>query len=119
VFPNAKGNPTDGDNLHHRHWKLLLKRAELPDIRFHDLRHTCATTLLLTKGAHPKIVSKMLGHSSVSLTLDTYSHVIRTNHSPTPVSYNNSCVRSSKRPLVLFDNVDHSYRLACLERHER
>jgi integrase len=44
-------------------------------VRFHDLRHTCAT-LLLTKGVHPKIVSEMLGHSSISLTLDTYSHVI-------------------------------------------
>ena len=45
------------------------------NIRFHDLRHTCAT-LLLTKGVHPKIVSEMLGHSSVSITLDIYSHVI-------------------------------------------
>jgi integrase len=47
----------------------------LPDIRFHDLRHTCAT-LPLTKGVHPKIVSEMLGHASVAITLDTYSHVI-------------------------------------------
>ena len=45
------------------------------NIRFHALRHTCAT-LLLTKGVHPKIVSEMLGHSTVSITLDTYSHVI-------------------------------------------
>jgi integrase len=44
-------------------------------VRFHDLRHTCATPLL-TKGVHPKIVSEMLGHSSVSITLDVYSHVI-------------------------------------------
>jgi integrase len=47
----------------------------VPDTRFHDLRHTCAT-LLLTKGVHPKIVSEMLGHSSIVITLDTYSHVI-------------------------------------------
>ncbi len=47
----------------------------MPDLIFHDLRHTCAT-LLLTKGVHPKIVSEMLGHSSISITLDTYSHVI-------------------------------------------
>jgi integrase len=58
-----------------RHSKPLLKKAGLPDIRFHDLRHTCAT-LLLTKGVHPKIVSEMLGHSSIAITLDTYSHVI-------------------------------------------
>jgi integrase len=48
--------------------RKLLKKAGLPDIRFHDLRHTCAT--LLTKGVHPKIVSEMLWHSSVSITLD-------------------------------------------------
>jgi len=69
------GYPIRRDNLHDKHWKPLLMRAGLPDIRFHDLRHTCAT-LLLTKGVHPKIVSEMLGHSSVSITLDTYSHVL-------------------------------------------
>jgi len=57
------------------HFKPLLRRTGLPDVRFHDLRHTCAT-LLLTKGVHPKIVSEMLGHSSVSITLDVYSLVI-------------------------------------------
>jgi integrase len=45
------------------------------DVRFHDLRHTCAT-LLLIRSVHPKIVSEMLGHSSVSITLEVYSHVI-------------------------------------------
>ncbi len=44
-------------------------------MRFHDLRHTCAT-LLFTRGVHPKIVSEVLGHSSVSITLDVYSHLI-------------------------------------------
>ena len=44
-------------------------------IRFHDLRHTCAT-LLLTKAIHPKIVQEMLGHSSITITLDIYSHVL-------------------------------------------
>jgi integrase len=53
----------------------LLKRAELPDIRFHDLRHTCAT-LLLSRGHHPKLVQELLGHASVALTLDRYSHVL-------------------------------------------
>ena len=63
-------------NLHHRSWRPLLKKTALPlDTRFHDLRHTCAT-LLLTKGVHPKIVQELLGHSSISITLDTYSHVL-------------------------------------------
>jgi len=45
------------------------------DVRFHDLRHTCAT-LLLTKGVYAKILSEMLGHANISITLDTYSHVV-------------------------------------------
>lgn len=75
VFCTRRGTPIRRDNLHDKHWKPLLRRSGLPDIRFHDLRHTCAT-LLLTKGVHPKIVSEMLGHSSIAITLDTYSHVI-------------------------------------------
>ena len=75
VFPNTLGGYADYTNLVPRHFKPLLRRAGLPNIRFHDLRHTCAT-LLLTKGVHPKIVSEMLGHSSVSITLDVYSLVI-------------------------------------------
>lgn len=55
----------------------LLKEANLPSIRFHDLRHTHAT-LLLQAGAHPKVVQERLGHSNISITLDTYSHVLPT-----------------------------------------
>jgi integrase len=62
-------------NLRNRSFKPLLRRAGLPPIRFHDLRHTCAT-LLLSKNVNPKVVSEMLGHSSVSITLDFYSHLL-------------------------------------------
>ena len=58
-------------------FKLLLKKAGLPDIRFHDLRHTAAT-LLLSLGIHPKVVQEMLGHSQISITMDIYSHVLPT-----------------------------------------
>ena len=58
-----------------RSFKPLLKRAGLLDIRFHDLRHTCAT-ILLAKGKHPKYVQALLGHATVAITLDTYSHVL-------------------------------------------
>jgi integrase len=59
-----------------QHFERLAKRTGLPStVRFHDLRHTCAT-LLLSKGIHSKIVQEILGHSTVSITLDTYSHVL-------------------------------------------
>ena len=54
---------------------LFAKAAKLPRIRFHDLRHTHAT-LALSAGIHPKVVSERLGHASVTITLDTYSHAI-------------------------------------------
>jgi len=53
----------------------LLHEAGLPQIRFHDLRHTCAA-ILLSKGVHPKFVRELLGHATIAITLDTYSHVI-------------------------------------------
>ncbi|MRQ96631.1 site-specific integrase, partial [Bacillus anthracis] len=56
-------------------WKKLIKKCGVPDIRFHDLRHTHAT-LMLKQGIHPKIVSERLGHKKVGITLDTYSHVV-------------------------------------------
>lgn len=56
-------------------FKKHLRLAGLPDVRFHDLRHTCAT-LLLSARVNPKVVSELLGHASVSITLDLYSHVI-------------------------------------------
>jgi integrase len=75
VFPTLTGNTKSGTNLLGRHVKPLLNRAELPHIRFHDLRHTCATILLMA-GKHPKYVQELLGHASINITLDTYSHVI-------------------------------------------
>lgn len=75
VFPNTIGRPVEAGNFLRRHYRPLLKRLGFPPVRFHDLRHTAATLLLL-QGIHPKIVSEMLGHASVSITLDLYSHVL-------------------------------------------
>jgi integrase len=75
IFASESGEPLDRRYITTHHFKPLLKRAELPHIRFHDLRHTCAT-LLLTKNVNPKVVSEMLGHASIAITLDTYSHVL-------------------------------------------
>ncbi len=74
VFPNSIGGPMEDTHLRQREFWPLIKRAGLPPMRFHDLRHTAAT-LLLGQGINPKIVSEMLGHSQVSITLDIYSHV--------------------------------------------
>lgn len=75
IFCNAVGRHIQASNLMRRSYRPLLEKSGLPRIRFHDLRHTAATLLLL-QGVHVKVVSEMLGHSSVSLTLDVYSHVL-------------------------------------------
>ena len=77
VFANTVGRPLQPGNIRGRSFEPLLERAGLPRMRFHDLRHTAAT-LLLGAGIHPKVVSEMLGHSSVTITLDLYSHVTPT-----------------------------------------
>jgi integrase len=75
VLATTTGTIINPSNLRNRSFKPLLKRAKLRPIRFHDLRHTCAT-LLLSKDVNPKVVSEMLGHTSVSITLDIYSHLL-------------------------------------------
>ena len=74
VFTTSTGRPISPRNVL-RHFKGVINALGLPDIRFHDLRHTHAT-LLLAAGVHPKVVQERLGHSQIALTLDTYSHVI-------------------------------------------
>jgi integrase len=75
IFPSEVGTPMSGRNLY-RAFKIRVKRAALPQtLRFHDLRHTCAT-LLLKQGINPKFVQELLGHADISLTLNTYSHVL-------------------------------------------
>jgi integrase len=75
VFPSRVGTPMNAKNLTARSFKPLLKLAGLPNIRFHDLRHTFAT-LMLQNGEHPKVVQEMLGHATIAITMDTYSHVL-------------------------------------------
>ena len=70
VFPSAARTSLCPPNIIARSFKPILERAELPSIRFHNLRHTCAT-LLLGQSIHPKIVQEILGHASIQLTLDT------------------------------------------------
>lgn len=93
IFCQPNGKPLHAHNVAQRDFRRVLSldrlRAEsrakgtpeealprpLPRVRFHDLRHLCAT-LLLSQGVHPKVVQERLGHASISMTLDTYSHVV-------------------------------------------
>ncbi|MDQ3172516.1 MAG: tyrosine-type recombinase/integrase, partial [Acidobacteriota bacterium] len=76
VFATTIGTPLQPRNVPGRHFKPILVKAGLPvNVRLYDLRHTTAS-LLLAAGTNPKVVSEKLGHASVSLTLNVYSHTI-------------------------------------------
>jgi len=76
VFATSEGTPILRRNLVKRHFKPALLEAKLPaNISLYAMRHTCAT-LLLQAGTHPKVVAERLGHSSITLTMDVYSHVM-------------------------------------------
>jgi integrase len=77
VFCGELGAPLSIPNLTYSYFRPILEKAELPRIRLYDLRHSCATLLLMAE-ENPKVVSERLGHSSIVLTLDTYSHVLPT-----------------------------------------
>jgi integrase len=76
LFTTGIGTTMDPSSLG-KSFKAMLTKAQLPAVRFHDLRHSAAT-IALSQGVHPKIVSEMLGHSKISLTLDVYSHSLPT-----------------------------------------
>ncbi|MDR7400443.1 MAG: site-specific integrase [Armatimonadota bacterium] len=75
VFTDTQGGPVRPSNLLRRHFYPLVEKAEVPRIRFHDLRHTSAT-LALQAGVHPRTLAGLLGHSRPALTMQTYAHVI-------------------------------------------
>jgi integrase len=76
VFTTQVATPLNRHNFFRRCYKPLLEEAGLPrSVRFHDLRHTCAT-FLLSKNVNPKIVQELLGHANISQTMDTYSHML-------------------------------------------
>lgn len=74
VFTTASGGPLYGTAVY-REFMAAAEAARLPRIRFHSLRHTAAS-LLLAQGTHPRVVMEMLGHSTIALTMNTYSHVV-------------------------------------------
>jgi integrase len=74
VFTGPTGKPLD-PRADHREWQRLLRKAGVPAARLHDARHTAAT-LLLAQGVPARVVMELLGHSQITLTLGTYTHVV-------------------------------------------
>jgi integrase len=76
VFPNEDGKPIESTSLVKRKFLPALKKAAIPRIRFHDLRHTYAS-LLIDQGENPKYIQAQLGHSSINMTFDIYGHLMK------------------------------------------
>jgi integrase len=94
VFSKPDGKPLDPSTITHT-FRKIIKRAGLPSLRFHDLRHTHAS-LMLKQHVHPKIVSERLGHSSIGITLDTYSHVMPGLQEAAALRFDESLQQASK-----------------------
>ena len=74
MFTQGDGTPIDADRIS-RDFARIVRKAALPHLTFHGLRHAHAT-MLLEAGIHPKVVSERLGHSNIATTMDIYSHVL-------------------------------------------
>lgn len=78
VFTSPEGGPLRHSNFYRRHFRPAVERAGLPaGVRFHDLRHTYGG-FLISEGAHPKAIMERMGHSSITVTLDRYGHLLPT-----------------------------------------
>ena len=113
IFPSKIGTPMHQRNLLRR-FKSLIQESGLREIRFHDLRHTAAS-LMLNHGISPLIVAKRLGHSKVSITLDTYGHLLPGMHqesanfidglvTPIEVKLHTSCTRLPEKEKTPINN---------------
>lgn len=109
IFCTREGKPLQIRNVLRRHLRPILRRAELAEtFNLYSLRHTCAT-LLLSAGVNPKIVSERLGHASIVLTLDTYSHVL-------PDMQQSA---ADKLDRILFSKVGATDRVGTSEAHQK
>ena len=113
VFCQPDGKLLLPDSITHP-WRKLASRTGLKGVRLHDARHTHAS-LMLKQGIHPKIVQERLGHASIQITLDTYSHVapglqeaaaVRFDEIIIPTSENEAVKKSASYPLAFWDIQD-------------
>jgi len=99
IFPNKSGQPIDHNNLIKRHFRQALKNAELPSITFHCLRHTYAS-LLIEQGENIKYIQTQLGHSSPSVTLNVYAHLMKSNNQEAAHKLENMVLKKNGSSLV-------------------
>ena len=99
IFPNEAGGPMNCSNMVQRHFLPALKAADLPRIRFHDLRHTYAS-LLIDQGENLKYIQTQLGHSSPTVTLNVYAHLMNPTHQEAACRLENSVFGESGSKMV-------------------
>lgn len=99
VFSSVEGKPLRPNTITHA-WSVIAKRAGVKVIRLHDARHTHAS-LMLKQGVHPKIVQERLGHASIQITLDTYSHVAPGLQQAAAVSFEEELKPTDKQEVII------------------
>jgi len=105
VFPSEVGSPIGPQNLTRRYFKPALKVAGLPEIRFHDLRHTYAS-LLIEQGENIKYISSQLGHASTTITLDVYSHLMKSENQAAACRLENTIFEGTGHKMVTNEKKD-------------
>jgi len=99
VFPSGDGTPMICHNLKNRYFFPALKKAEIAPIRFHDLRHTYAS-LMLAQGENVKYIQNQLGHSSPTVTLNVYSHLLKGTNQAAVCRLENTIFQTTGHNLV-------------------
>jgi integrase len=99
VFPNGEGKPIDTRNMVQRDFLPALKKAKIPRIRFHDLRH-CYASLLIDQGENPKYIQAQMGHSSINVTFDIYGHLLKDSNQEAATRLGNAIFESGSKPVA-------------------
>jgi integrase len=102
IFPNEDGNPMNDSNLRSRIFDPALKKAKIPKIRFHDLRH-CYASLLIEQGESPKYIQNQMGHSSINVTFDIYGHLMKDSNQEAASRLGNTIFGESGSKSVAFE----------------
>ena len=99
MFPNGAGQPINHNNMINRHFEPALKKAGIEKIRFHDMRHTDAS-LLIEQGENITYIQEQLGHSSPSVTLNVYAHLIKSDNQSAARRLENTIFESNGSKMV-------------------